>query len=341
MIETDRKMATVRKIDAILPIDGADKIELAKVGGWQAVVNRGEFKSGDLAIYCEIDSFVPHEIAPFLSMGREPMLVNGVRGRVVKTTKIRKVISQGLILPLSLCGSTSAQEGADVSGGLGVFKYEEPVPPELAGDVRGRLPGFIHRRKPQRVQNIEEEVARAIEEGLYFEVTEKLEGSTMTAYLSDGVFGVCSAKFDLEEKEKCPFWRAARQSGLEEKLRELSVNGGRYSNIALHGELIGPKIQGNIYGLVDHEFHVFNAYDISKSVFLGPLECRRLARRIGISYAPLLYVGELAEYPDLGAPDGYSNLNPNQLREGLVYKQLDGNMVFKSVSQKYLMENLK
>ena len=66
-----RKMATIRKIDELRPIVGADAIECAIVGGWTCVVKKGEYNVGDLAVYLEIDSWVPNELAPFLSKGKE------------------------------------------------------------------------------------------------------------------------------------------------------------------------------------------------------------------------------------------------------------------------------
>ena len=62
-----RKMATVRKIDALQAIADADAIECAVVGGWTCVVKKGDYAVGDLAVYCEIDSWIPHDVAPFLS----------------------------------------------------------------------------------------------------------------------------------------------------------------------------------------------------------------------------------------------------------------------------------
>ena len=56
----ERKLATIRRIKEILPIEGADKIELAAVDGWRVVVAKDvQHKIGDLVIYCEIDSFLP------------------------------------------------------------------------------------------------------------------------------------------------------------------------------------------------------------------------------------------------------------------------------------------
>ncbi len=96
-------MATIRRIDEIRPIEGADAIEAAVVGGWVVVIKKGEFKAGDLAVYLEIDSWVPHEIAPFLSKGQEPREYNGVKGERLRTVKLRGTTSQGLLLKLEDC----------------------------------------------------------------------------------------------------------------------------------------------------------------------------------------------------------------------------------------------
>ena len=61
----ERKLATIRQITKIIPIEGADNIELAKIDGWQCIVKKGKFKENDLGIYFEIDSFLPC-IEPFL-----------------------------------------------------------------------------------------------------------------------------------------------------------------------------------------------------------------------------------------------------------------------------------
>ena len=50
-----RKLASIQRIHKIESIEGADRIELAHVLGWQCVVNKGQFKPMDLGIYFEID----------------------------------------------------------------------------------------------------------------------------------------------------------------------------------------------------------------------------------------------------------------------------------------------
>lgn len=101
----DRKLATVRRITRIEPIENADKIEKASVGGWDVVVAKEVgHKVGDLVIYCEIDSFLPIKDPDFefLKKSSYKKLADGTEGYRLKTMKMRSTISQGLILPLSV-----------------------------------------------------------------------------------------------------------------------------------------------------------------------------------------------------------------------------------------------
>lgn len=149
-----RKMATIRRIDEIRPIEGADAIECAVVGGWTVVVKRGEFQPGDTAVYCEIDSWIPHEVAPFLSKGQEPREYNGIRGERLRTVRLRGQLSQGLLLkPADVMDAkafTLAGMGGDVSELLNIQKWEAPIPAQLAGDVKGAFPSFIPKTDQER-----------------------------------------------------------------------------------------------------------------------------------------------------------------------------------------------
>lgn len=88
----ERELAYVVIIDAITPIEGYDRVELAHVGGWTIVVGKGEFKVGDPAIYFEIDSKLP-EVEPFTNM--EFLAKKYYK---IKTQKMCKSISQGLLM---------------------------------------------------------------------------------------------------------------------------------------------------------------------------------------------------------------------------------------------------
>ena len=96
-----RKLATIREIKELLPIEGADRIELAIVDSWKVVVSKG-LQVGDKVIYCEIDSFLP--IKPefeFLRKSCYKKLADGSEGFLLRTVKLRGQISQGLCIPLS------------------------------------------------------------------------------------------------------------------------------------------------------------------------------------------------------------------------------------------------
>lgn len=332
-----RKMATLRVIDAIGPIDGADAIEVATVGGWKVVVKKGEFAVGDRAVYCEIDSWIPTELASFLSKGKEPREFEGVKGERLRTVKLRGQLSQGLLLNLDdvLSGTNSFQDGDDVSEVLNIRKWEMPMNAQLAGLVKGTFPSQIPKTDQERVQNLKNEIASA--EGMMFEVTEKLEGSSMTCYLIDGEFGVCSRNMDLKRDENNAFWATAIREDVEAKMRDT----GPDAQFAIQGELIGPGIQNNIYKLSRTEFYVFDVYNIQSGEYLTPVFRRALIERMGLNHVPLIN----PNYPIvasidglLEAAEGASVLSPKRIeREGIVFKQVDGGMTFKAISNKYLL----
>ena len=335
-------MATIRKIDSIRPIPGADAIECAIVGGWTCVVKRGEYTVGDLSVYCEIDSWMPTELAAFLSKGKEPREFEGIKGERLRTVKLRGQLSQGLLLSLGVLPANDDfngawTEGEDVSELLGIVKWEMPMNAQLAGMAKGNFPSLIPKTDQERVQNLKSEIAQAAEDCLQFEVTEKLEGSSMTVYLIDGVFGVCSRNLDLKETEDNTFWQVARRDDIEGKMWA-SPPGG---NFAIQGELIGPGIQGNIYKLSKPEFRVFDVYSISGGYYLSPSNRRAIINAMGLMHVPVMLIDK-----DLGVgtveelllwAEGPSALTLSQEREGIVFKQVNGGMTFKAISNKYLL----
>lgn len=334
-----RKLATLRKIGAVTPIEGADAIECATVGGWKVVVKKGEFKPGDLAVYCEIDSWIPHSLAPFLSKGKEPRVFEGVAGERLRTVKLRGQISQGLLLPKPT-GLMDAVEGDDLSEYLGIQKWEMPVPAQLAGQVKGSFPTQVPKTDQERCQNLVAEIQGACADGLLFELTEKLEGSSMTCYMIQGEFGVCSRNLDLKRDEQNSLWRVAIRDDIEGRMRAVDTNQEGW-DWAIQGELIGPGVQGNIYRLKDLEFRVFDVYNIQTGEYLDPASRRSLIERMGLQHVPVicadkdLGVGSVDELL-LWAEDR-SRLNPDVEREGIVFKEVNGGFSFKAISNRYLL----
>jgi len=336
-----RKLATIRKIDALRPIPDADAIECAVVGGWTCVVKKGEYAAGDLAVYCEIDSWIPHEVAPFLSRGNFPRVYNEVKGERLRTVKLRGQLSQGLLLPLSVIPFASYIPDDDVSELLGIVKYEAPIPAQLAGEVKGMFPGWIQKTDQERIQNLKEELDYWLREQHVWEVTEKLDGSSMTVYLRDGEFGVCSRNLELKPSETNSLWKVAVRNDLELKLRRAN------RNLALQGELIGEGIQGNPYKQKGQEFFLFDIYDIDTSKYLTPAERKAFIEEHDIKHVPVLaYGAELSDTLGINSIDGILKFAEGKSvmgmigceREGLVFKSKAMQCSFKAISNKFLLK---
>ena len=340
-----RKLATIRKIDALRPIPDADAIECAVIGGWTCVVKKGEFKAGDLAVYCEIDSWIPHELAPFLSKGKEPRVFDGIQGERLRTMKLRGQLSQGLLLPFAIMkpffDDILFTEGVDVSELLSIVKYEAPIPAQLAGEVKGMFPGWIQKTDQERVQNLKEEFDYWLREQHVWEVTEKLDGSSMTVYLRDGEFGVCSRNLELKPSETNSLWKVAVRNDLELKLRRAN------RNLALQGELIGEGIQGNPYKQKGQEFFLFDIYDIDASKYLTPAERNAFVEEHNIKHVPVLAFGaELWDTLGINSIDNILKFAEGKSvmgmigceREGLVFKSKAMQCSFKAISNKFLLK---
>ena len=336
-----RKLATIQKIKEILPIEGADSIELAIVNGWNVVVAKNVgHKVGDYVIYCEIDSFLPiKEEFEFLRKSSYKKMSDGSEGFRLRTIKLRGQISQGLIIPLNILMQYNNfviefEEGSDVSEILGIIKYEPPMPAELSGTAKGLFPGFIPKTDEERIQNLTREFEKWVDENLEFYVTEKLDGSSATFYYKDGEFGVCSRNLELLESEGNTFWRVAREMDLENKMKSLDYN------VSFQGELVGEGIQGNPYKIKGQKVFFFNVFNIDTREYANLTEFVNTIHGLGLDTVPKIETQ--FRLPDtiedlLSYADGKSYHNPNFDREGVVIRSLDRKISFKVISNKFLL----
>ena len=333
---TDRKLASVVKIVDIQPIPGADAIVVATVKGWKVVVKVNEYKVGDLAVYYEIDSFLP--IRPQFEFLRKSSYkrMGSSEGFRLKTIRLRGQISQGLLTPIPE-GISNPKEGDDLTEALDIVKYEPPIPAQLAGKIKGTFPSFIPKTEEIRIQNFESEVGFSpVGERAY--VTEKLDGTSFTCYFNNGVFGVCGRNWELSETSDNSLWRMANLLQLKEKMTKHG------KNIALQGELIGAGINGNLYGLSDHKLFFFTGYDIDKGrrMFFDELEWVLFG--LDLQMVPVLekygFVipneSNIVDYM-LKYAEGKSVLNMEVDREGVVVRGLEREFSFKAISNTYLL----
>lgn len=336
----ERKLASIQEIISLDDIPGADVIQCATVRGWKLVVKKGEYNIGDKAIYCEIDSFLPiREEFEFLRKSSFKRM-GELEGFRLRTIKLRGQVSQGLLLPITLLKDRIYPDqykrlsiGDDVSEALGIFKYEPPIPAELSGVMKGGFPNFIPKTDEERIQNLTEVYENFRKSNFY--VTEKLDGSSATYYMNNGVFGACSRNSDLLESEGNTFWKLARSLKLEEKMKESE------RNICLQGELIGEGIQGNPYKLKGQHVYFFNAFDIDEQRYFTLNEFAEIIEVFGLETVPFIF-NDFSLPPTIDEllffAEGKSVLNPNTDREGVVLRNHARTISFKVISNKFLLK---
>lgn len=378
---SERKLARVVMIDDVQTHPNADALELAVVGGWQCCVKKDEFKEGDLAVYFEIDSMLPLDNPDFAFLeGRNQYERDGRQYSRIKTIKLRKELSQGLLVPYK---GTLRDVGKDMTEFYGVIKYEAPeerISNGGGGNIKRlrEFPSFIPKTDQERVQNCVRQYNEAVAAGMEFEVTFKLDGSSFTAYVKDGKFGCCSRNIELQiapiewnllEQVK-NYWsefkrfnRRALKTGritfpewkkgvdpednhFTQMFHKLSLDTrltGFGKNVAIQGELVGPNIQSNFEGVTENALYIYSVYLIDEKRYMLPDEARAEVQRVGLNYVPVLW--ERATLPAtvadvLALADGPSGLN-GKFREGLVFKSLTTDFSFKVISNQYLLKTGK
>jgi RNA ligase (TIGR02306 family) len=370
---SERALARVVTIDELVAIEGADRIELAIVGGWQVVVQKGLYEPNKtLAVYFEVDSLLDTERPYFNSLASlSSKLLHVVDGRTharIKTMKLRKQLSQGFCIPLTETGLT-AKVGDDLTKDLGVVKYEKAEEASMnnsggsngvrTGTTALGFPKFIPKTDQTRVQNITHMYNKAVEEGEEFEESFKLDGSSLTAFVRNGVAGVASRNVGFRtEDEKIPFFTSVKnyfrgkgwkrvikkddnqftQIVAEQGIIEAIRRDGR--NIAVQGELVGPSIQKNFEGMDKNTFFCYDVYLIDEQRYMLPAERLEFCTDQGVKHVPINFTGPLQAKTVADAivrADGPSGLK-GKYREGFVYKSTTRDFSFKVISNAYLLK---
>lgn len=338
-----RKMASIRIIDKISPIENADRIELVTVDGWGVVAGKGSYKEGQKVIFCEIDSAIPvPDLDPDGSLAkRGTKKIDGKDYHIVRTVKLRGVYSQGLLLPLKhlkLWRRWTVKPGDDVSELLGIFKYDpfakratgKSVPNRDANLVGAFPTEFARKSDSERVQNLVKHWGEITEREWY--VTEKLDGQSITLINDGGKLRVATRNYEVKD-------HPAREWAISNGFLRVIPDG-----VAVQGEWIGPGVNGNTLKLDGHDFLAFNVFQNGELLDGWPEWA--FERRVP-HYGVRLFDGEsiddlIREY------DGVKSIyRPGQLAEGVVFHELNsepvpalgGRTTFKVISNKWLVKN--
>lgn len=381
IINGQRALAYVVAIDEIKPIEGYDRVEYARTNGWWVIVSKNDqLKVGDKCVYFEIDSKVPETDERFAFLAAKHFHI--------KTQKMCKVYSQGLLMPLRLFpeldGATVDQDVTDI---LGVTYYEpednarkgksgyvkKTNKYEAMGKAHPKLfkkkpirwlmkrewgkkflffflgkgsskfdntfPSFLKKTDEERVENQPWRVG----DGKKYILTEKLDGTSCTyAVKRNGKkleFYVCSRNLrKTEDDQDNIYWELAKKYNIQYRLENYMRAHPELDWICIQGEGVG-SVQGNPLKLAENDLYLFN-YITSDMGRFNSIEAKHIVEHWNMKWVPIIDIGYTQDtMEDLKAyADGKSLVNPNVLREGIVYRSMDGLDSFKNVSRKYLLK---
>ena len=186
----------VVKIDSIEKHPGADRLDIAKVMGWQVVIGKDNFQVGNLALYIPVDSILPNSLE--LRLFPPGSKISLKKGRV-RSIKIRNQISQGMLvslqvikeelvatgkfdlLPTNKLNQAVFSEGQDLAELIGVIKYEPPEP-DFAGPTNRTKKASKNQINPNfkkytDIENIKW-YTNVFAEGEQVYISEKLHGTS-------------------------------------------------------------------------------------------------------------------------------------------------------------------
>lgn len=358
-----RKLASIKTISNIQPIEGKDRIVLATVDGWSVIVKKDEFNIGDKCIYIEIDSVLPE---------KEEFEFLRSKNFRIKTMKMSGVISQGICFPLSILppkkhGEYELEE--DVTEVLGITQYEPTMDVERNTEIKmptkhkypkflmrfkwfrklvlpkkqaKGFPNFISKTDETRIQNM----PFILQDKREWVATEKIDGQSGSfalvrkkswlPFIKDRFeYIVCSRNLRIWNKDTSSYWKVSDKYNIENILKEMI---GDKPWIAIQGECIAPNVQGNKYKVAEPDLYVFNL--IYPEGRIGSVEAKEICEKHGLKFVPIIAadyilpdtVNEVLEYAH-----GDSALG-STIREGIVFRSKDGKQSFKAVDPLFLLK---
>ena len=358
-----RKLATIRAVSELKPIDGRDRIVLATVDGWHVIVGKDDFEVGDMCVYCEPDTVLPE--TPEFEFLRK-------RDFRIKTMKMAGVISQGICFTMDILPPGNYAVGDDVTQIIGATQYEPTMDDADTTNVNDApkrkypkwlmrhtwfrklvlppsksksWPNFVSKTDEERIQNCK----WILEDNEHWVATEKVDGTSATYVIKKKSgfhpfhkyeYFVCSRNRRLPTDDGSVYWQIYKECNIAHALETLIADASWADWVVIQGEIIGPKIQGNKYKLGHFQFYVFNLIYPNRRV--PSIEAKHTINdSCHLKFVPI--VNSEMKLPDtvddmLKIARGKSQINTSIYREGLVCRSLDGKQSFKAVDPLFLIK---
>jgi RNA ligase (TIGR02306 family) len=223
------------------------------------------------------------------------------KGFRIKTITLRGALSQGLALPFHTADGESRfpelsdiplREGKDVTELLSVRKWELPEAANNLGKAIGDKPYGIPTTDETRLQSMPEYIDAL--KGKSYYISTKMDGTSCTVYVKDGVVGVCGRNDEYkEDPESSSMWEFVYKHGIKEKL--IANN----TDLVLQGEFCGSGIQKNRLHLKEPELFIFDAGSLLSGGGVkkyGLTEMINICEKLGLKTVPIEEVGDNFDY---------------------------------------------
>jgi RNA ligase (TIGR02306 family) len=370
-MENNNSVCYVARIGEIIPIPGADNIEIALAGGWQAITKKGEYKVDDLVAIATTDAVIPQGLSDAMNV------TNYLRkGQRVRTVKLRGMYSECLVIPNQFLPVGYNPEGKDLMDSLSIFKYEPPaVQVQLASGRKIRYqknPNFHVYYKFPNMKN----VTGMFTDTDLVQITRKLHGTNAR-------YGIVKkTKLSLWDKIKKFLWLADTWVDYEFVYGSHNVEKGSDSQgfydtdvwrtvadkydiknklwafvknhkpseigngVVVYGEVYGPGIQKNYdYGLKELEFAGFdimwdgNYLSVEETWYTMTGNKGSFIGGVDLPHVPILYTGPWSqEIQDVFTFNNFIE-GTKVPHEGIVIKHVSGDRhkVAKVINPDYLI----
>ena len=343
MLNETRRLASKDRITDLRPIPDADAIEVGTVRGWDVVVRKGEYSSGDDVVYIEPDAALPIDDVRFAFLApRGTKTIDGRLYHVLKTARLRGQLSQGIVFPAQEF-ATELTDSRGLDQALGILLWTPPAPPLGADQIGPWNLSWLKKTDAERVQNLSDEWLQSVDDGLWVP-TEKIDGTSLTYALDEDVLHIYSRNWELDTSnpEATPV-RLASQNGLEEWMIRHGIS-------AVQAEMYGEGVNANRLGIKGQHLALFAAWRRQGGYALDAFaELYSTGIEEGLEVAPVI---DGLEFPStvreaLRQADDRPSLISGKLAEGIVwhhsgdkaFPELDYRLVFKAVSAIFLLKH--
>lgn len=338
----------------VRPHPNADRLELARVGLFDAVVGKGQFKDGEVVFYIPEQAILPDGL--IRTLGLEGKLAGKAKNRV-KAVKLRGALSQGIVSKTDILQIHPEAEGYseamsafnqcwdgvppefDFAPILGIEKWQPEVPIHMSGEVAPapQLLRWIDIENIKRYPDI-------FQPGDEVSVTEKLHGTCTLAtvemtkedngYAVSNVIvtskGFAEKNLALTEAEDNLYWRAVNTFPVRELALKTAENFGSTVDIeavGVYGETYGAGIQDLSYGATKNAFG-FAVFDIfvktvgGEGFWVRSKDVQEMTKEVGIPVVPVLFEGpyDIEHIASIASGKEQMSGTEANLREGVVIR---------------------